>query len=195
MFAYSNFSRIPRRELLKRALFLFFIISFSSTLLSSEKYFDRNQLPQLSQEILDDSQFSYTKEVVKADSITPVQTQRVRAFKLLARDKSWLLEDRYNPLIIDIDNYLIDGHHRLDGIKELGIKEVRVLRVNATIEEVIEAFDEYRDFNNDCIPTYEPEKINSVSIERHFLVSISDTSRKIIVRIAEWLESQWILML
>ena len=39
------------------------------------------------------------------------------------------------------------------------------------------------------------KKINSVSIERHFLVSISDTSRKIIVRIAEWLESQWILML
>ena len=154
MFAYSNFSRIPRRELLKRALFLFFIISFSSTLLSREKYFDRNQLPQLSQKILDDRQFSYTKEVVKADSITPVQTQRVRAFKLLARDKSWLLEDRYNPLIIDIDNYLIDGHHRLDGIKELGIKEVRVLRVNATIEEVIEAFDEYRDFT----PTYEPEK-------------------------------------
>ena len=111
MFAYSNFSKIPRRELLKRALFLFFIISFSSTLLSSEKYFDRNQLPQLSQEILDDSQFSYTKEVVKADSITPVQTQRVRAFKLLARDKSWLIEDLYNPLIIDIDNYLIDGHH------------------------------------------------------------------------------------
>ena len=31
--------------------------------------------------------------------------------------------------------------------------------------------------------------------EGHFLVSISDTSRKIIVRIAEWLESQWILML
>ena len=32
-----------------------------------------------------------------------------------------------------------------------------MLRVNATIEEVIEAFDEYRDFT----PTYEPKKINS----------------------------------
>lgn len=92
--------------------------------------------------------------MVETESIRPVQTQRVRAFKLLARDKSWLLEDRYNPLIIDIDNYLIDGHHRLDGIKELEIKEVRVLRVNATIEEVIEAFEEHRDFT----PTYEPEK-------------------------------------
>ena len=61
--------------------------------------------------------------MVKADSITPVQTQRVRAFRACQK-KAGLLEDRYNPLIIDIDNYLIDGHHRLDGIKELGIKKL-----------------------------------------------------------------------
>ena len=152
MFAYSNFSKIPRRELLKRALFLFFIISFSSTLLSSEKYFDRNQLPQLSQEILDQSQFEYIKEVVDRESIIPVQTQRVIGLRVA--EKKWLLNDEYRPLVIDKDNYLIDGHHRLDGLTELKIEKVRVLRVNATIEEVIEAFDEYRDFT----PPYEPEK-------------------------------------
>ena len=152
MFAYSNFSKIPRRELLKRALFLFFIISFSSTLLSSEKYFDRNQLPQLSQEILNQSQFEYIKEVVDRESIIPVQTQRVIGLRVA--EKKWLLNDEYRPLVIDKDNYLIDGHHRLDGLTELKIEKVRVLRVNATIEEVIEAFDEYRDFT----PTYEPEK-------------------------------------
>ena len=152
MFAYSNFSKIPRRELLKRALFLFFIISFSSTLLSSEKYFDRNQLPQLSQEILNQSQFEYIKEVVDRKSIIPVQTQRVIGLRVA--EKKWLLNDEYRPLVIDKDNYLIDGHHRLDGLTELKIEKVRVLRVNATIEEVIKAFDEYRDFT----PTYEPEK-------------------------------------
>ena len=152
MFAYSNFSKIPRRELLKRALFLFFTISFSSTLLSSEKYFDRNQLPQLSQEILDQSQFEYIKEVVDRKSIIPVQTQRVIGLRVA--EKKWLLNDEYRPLVIDKDSYLIDGHHRLDGLTELKIEKVRVLRVNATIEEVIEAFDEYRDFT----PTYEPEK-------------------------------------
>ena len=152
MFAYSNFSKIPRRELLKRALFLFFTISFSSTLLSSEKYFDRNQLPQLSQEILNQSQFEYIKEVVDRESIIPVQTQRVIGLRVA--EKKWLLNDEYRPLVIDKDNYLIDGHHRLDGLTELKIEKVRVLRVNATIEEVIEAFDEYRDFT----PTYEPEK-------------------------------------
>ena len=64
-----------------------------------------------------------------------------------------LLNNEYDPLIIDNNNYLIDGHHRLDGIKELDLKEVRVLRVTASIEEVIEAFNNYRDFT----PTYEPD--------------------------------------
>ena len=119
---------------------------------SVEKYFDRNQLPQLSQEILDESQFSYSKEVIDRMLIMPVQTQRVLGLRIA--EKKWLLADDYRPLVIDKDNYLIDGHHRLDGLTELKIEKVRVLRVNATIEEVIEAFEEYRDFT----PTYEPEK-------------------------------------
>ena len=86
------------------------------------------------------------------ESIIAVQTQRVIGLRVA--EKKWLLNDEYRPLVIDKDNYLIDGHHRLDGLTELKIEKVRVLRVNATIEEVIKAFDEYRDFT----PTYEPEK-------------------------------------
>tara|TARA_B000000477_G_C5963861_1_gene173313 strand:- start:9 stop:446 length:438 start_codon:yes stop_codon:yes gene_type:complete len=141
-----------RRDFFKRSLFLFLLLSFSSSVLSIEKYFDRNQLPQLSQEILDESQFSYSKEVVDRILIIPVQTQRVLGLRIA--EKKWLLDDAYRPLVIDKDNYLIDGHHRLDGLTELKIEKVRVLRVSATIEEVIEAFEEYRDFT----PTYEPEK-------------------------------------
>ena len=102
MFAYSNFSKIPRRELLKRALFLFFIISFSSTLLSSEKYFDRNQLPQLSQEILDQSQFEYIKEVVDRESIIPVQTQRVIGLRVA--EKKFVYE---NLICFGYKNYQV----------------------------------------------------------------------------------------
>jgi hypothetical protein len=78
----------------------------------------------------------------------------VRAFKLRAKQKEQLLSGSYSPLVIDRDNYLIDGHHRLDGIKELKIKKVKALKVNASIEEIIEAFSKYRDFT----PTYEPDK-------------------------------------
>ena len=148
-----NYLSFYRREILKYSLILFLISLFSLPAFSVEKHFDRNQLPQLNEEILDKSEFSYKKELVKTDSIIPVQTQRVRAFQLTAKYKMILLNNEYDPLIIDNNNYLIDGHHRLDGIKELDLKEVRVLRVTASIEEVIEAFDKYRDFT----PTYEPD--------------------------------------
>ena len=152
MFTDFNYFISPRRDFFKRSLFLFLLLSFSNSVLSIEKYFDRNQLPQLNQEILDESQFSYSKEVVDRILIIPVQTQRVLGLRIA--EKKWLLDDAYRPLVIDKDNYLIDGHHRLDGLTELKIEKVRVLRVSATIEEVIEAFEEHRDFT----PTYEPEK-------------------------------------
>ncbi len=131
------------------------VVSFFSLLtFAQDKHFERNQLPQLNQEILDSSDFEYEKTLISTESIIPVQTQRVRAFKMRARQKEQLLSGSYSPLIIDNENYLIDGHHRLDGIKELKIKKVKVLKMNASIEEIIEAFSKYRDYT----PTYEPDK-------------------------------------
>jgi len=128
------------------------MISFLSVaIFAQDKHFERNQLPQLNQEILDSSEFTYSKVVINTEKIIPVQTQRVRGLRI--QEKEWLLNDEYRPLIIDEDNYLVDGHHRLDGIKELKIKKARVLKVNATIEEIIAAFSKYRDYT----PTYEPD--------------------------------------
>ena len=126
------------------------MIVLSLTVLAADKHFDRNQLPQLNQEILDASDYSYEKVTIPTKDIIPVQTQRVRGLRV--QEKGWLLNDEYRPLVVDQDNYLIDGHHRLDGIKELQIKHVRVLRVNASIEEIAEAFNEFQDHTS----TYEP---------------------------------------
>jgi len=141
-----NFKEIKMSKLL--VILMMTVLSLSA--LAADKHFERNQLPQLNQEILDSSDYSYEKTTVPTKDIIPVQTQRVR--ELRVQDKEWLLNDEYGPLIIDRDNYLIDGHHRLDGIKELQIKNVRVLRVNASIEEIVEAFKKYQDHT----PTYEP---------------------------------------
>ena len=126
------------------------MIVLSLTVLAADKHFERNQLPQLNQEILDASDYSYEKVTIPTKDIIPVQTQRVRGLRV--QEKGWLLNDEYGPLVVDQDNYLIDGHHRLDGIKELQIKHVRVLRVNASIEEIAEAFNEFQDYTS----TYEP---------------------------------------
>jgi len=119
----------------------------------SDKYYDRNQLPQLSQEILQDSKFAFTLTTVPTDSIIPVQTQRVH--NLVDHEKRLINagRDSYRPLVIDRDGYLIDGHHRLDSLQQLAVAEARVLRVDATIEEVVEEFPQHQDHT----PTYEPE--------------------------------------
>lgn len=135
---------------MNKLLIILMMLVLSLTVLAADKHFERNQLPQLSQEILDASDYSYEKVTIPTKDIIPVQTQRVRGLRV--QEKEWLLNDEYGPLVVDQDNYLIDGHHRLDGIKELQIKHVRVLRVNASIEEIAEAFNEFQDHTS----TYEP---------------------------------------
>tara|TARA_B100000676_G_C18015999_1_gene809709 strand:+ start:604 stop:1131 length:528 start_codon:yes stop_codon:yes gene_type:complete len=153
-FYYKIYLNPIRGACMKKITIILVISFFSLLTFAQDKHFERNQLPQLNQEILDSSDFKYEKILISTESIIPVQTQRVRAFKLRANQKEQLLSGSYSPLVIDKENYLIDGHHRLDGIKELKIQKVKVLKMNASIEEIIEAFSKYRDYT----PTYEPDK-------------------------------------
>lgn len=114
--------------------------------------YDRNQLPQLNQEILEQSQFEFTATEVPVSSLIPVQTQRVQNLKKQEKRLIKAQENTYRPLVIDQQYYIIDGHHRYDALTEMGIVNARVLLVNAPIEEVVDAFQQYRDYT----PTYDP---------------------------------------
>ena len=48
---------------------------------AQDKYYDRNQLPQLNKEILEQSQFEFTATEVPVSKLIPVQTQRVQDLK------------------------------------------------------------------------------------------------------------------
>ena len=119
---------------------------------AQDKYYDRNQLPQLNQEILEQSQFEFTATEVPVSSLIPVQTQRVRDLKKQEKRLIKVEQNTYRPLVIDQQYYIIDGHHRYDALSELGFENARVLLVNAPIEEVVEEFQQYRDNT----PTYTP---------------------------------------
>ena len=109
------------------------------------KYYDRNQLPQLNQEILEQSQFEFTATEVPVSSLIPVQTQRVRDLKKQEKRLIKVEKNAYRPLVIDQQYYIIDGHHRYDALSELGFESARVLLVDAPIEEVVDDFQQYRD--------------------------------------------------
>ena len=104
----------------------------------SDKHFDRNQLPQIRRSHIKDSPFNYKEGTISLDKIKPVQSQRVAGLVKKSHDVFTKNADR--PFIIDKDNYLINGHHRYDAAHQLGISKVKVIKIDATIEDVMDHF-------------------------------------------------------
>jgi len=104
----------------------------------SDKHFDRNKLPQIRRNHLDDSPFEYKEGKISIEKIKPVQSQRVDGLSKKAEDVFLNNEDR--PFILDKNNYLVNGHHRYDAAHVLGIKRVPAIRVDASIEELMKHF-------------------------------------------------------
>ena len=105
----------------------------------SDKHFDRNQLPQIRHSDLEKSPFTFEEGAILTCIIKPVQSQRVQG---LAEDaENGFFDDDYRPLILDSNGYLVNGHHRLDAAHVLGLKEVKAIQVNATLEELMKHFE------------------------------------------------------
>lgn len=120
------------------------LISLYLQSITEPVYYDRNELPQLNEQIIEESDFLWEHQIVLLDDLQPVQTQRVRG--LTEKELVQIRDNTYRPLIIDKNNRIIDGHHRYDAAKSLNIKEIRVIRISANIRDVVEAFQEHRDF-------------------------------------------------
>ena len=86
-----------------------------------------------------DSPFTYsTIEVPINANLKPSQTQRIakysqKAVRLLKKGKE-------KPIIIDKHGYIVNGHHRYDAYKKLNYKTIPAIKVNATIEELIDKY-------------------------------------------------------
>ena len=103
----------------------------------------RSDLPQLNATVLNQKNIPYEYLRVTPSSIKPIQSDRlpfddnhyIRRFTKIIRDT-------YNPLIVDKDFNLIDGHHRYDIIQRMDppMTSVRVLQLGITYSEVIELF-------------------------------------------------------
>ena len=104
----------------------------------SDKNFARNIMPQIRKGDLVDSPFTFSKLSAKPNSLKPVQNQRVKGMHKKA--KRGFNDGTIRPIIIDKDNYVVNGHHRLDIALHKGLEKVKVIKVDATIEELIDHF-------------------------------------------------------
>jgi hypothetical protein len=119
-----------------------------------EKNFDRNTMHQIRKGNLQNSPFKFRKGKISLNKLKPVQSQRVKGYHDKA--KSGFADGSIRPIVIDKNNYIVNGHHRYDVACGLELKKVRVIKVDATIEELIEYFSETAEKE----PTYE-EKMKS----------------------------------
>lgn len=105
---------------------------------TSDKHFDRNQLPQIRRPDIDNSSFEYKEGSISINKLKPVQTQRVKGLSKKAQNVFLNNEDR--PFIIDKNGYIINGHHRYDAANMLGLKKVKAIKIDADIEDVMNYF-------------------------------------------------------
>ena len=102
----------------------------------------RSELPQLNATVLHKMRIPYEYLRVTLSSIKPIQSDRLPFDdnKYLERYVK-IVNDTYNPLIVDKDFNLIDGHHRYDIMRRMEFLEVvRVLHLGISYQTVIELF-------------------------------------------------------
>ena len=102
----------------------------------------RSDLPQLNATVLHEKGIPYEYLKVTPISIKPIQSDRLpfddnRYIERYTK----IVRDTYNPLIVDKDFNLIDGHHRYDIMRRMEFLEVvRVLHLGISYQTVIELF-------------------------------------------------------
>ena len=102
----------------------------------------RSELPQLNATVLHKMRIPYEYLRVTPSSIKPIQSDRLPFDdNHYLRRYTKIIRDTYNPLIVDKDFNLIDGHHRYDIMRRMEFFEVaRVLQVAISYQTVIDLF-------------------------------------------------------
>ena len=103
----------------------------------------RSDLPQLNATVLHKKAIPYEYLQVTPSSIKPIQSDRLPFDdNHYIRRYTKIINDTYNPLIIDKDFNLIDGHHRYDIIRRMepAMTSVRVLQLGISYQTVIDLF-------------------------------------------------------
>jgi len=101
-----------------------------------DKHWPRSELPQLNINDLKDEDIE--EKHVRFEILKPVQTEREKG--LVKKTLKMLKKGKHKPIVIDQLGYIVNGHHRYDAYKKLGATYVPVIKVNATIEELIDKY-------------------------------------------------------
>ena len=67
--------------------------------------------------------------------LVPVQTVR-HTHKTIKANKQ-VKQGDYKPLVVDVENRIVNGHHRYDALKRQGHHDAKVYKLEQSIEELL----------------------------------------------------------
>ena len=98
----------------------------------------RSELPQIKEKHL--QRLPHNMETVLIEDIVPVQKERIKENH--KRQLKKILEGKFNPIVLDCHNRIVNGHHRYDIIKMLQMESITVAKLPFTLEYILEVTSE-----------------------------------------------------
>ena len=93
-----------------------------------------NAPPQVKEK--DIHRFIARKGSIKLERITPVQ--KARNWDKLSKQMERVNDGDYNPIVIDKEGFIVNGHHRYDALRLLDHKQAKVHMIDGTLKEIME---------------------------------------------------------
>ena len=116
------------------AVYRKFINAMKKKTKAKNESYTRDQLPQIREKNL--KNLKHTLEYVDVDKIIPVQKERIMDNFKKQVDK--IVAGDYNPIVVDCDNKIVNGHHRWEAAKLLGFEEMAVAKLPYKISTIVE---------------------------------------------------------
>ena len=101
----------------------------------------RSELPQIRKKHL--VNFPHAIENISVSKIKPMQKERLK--ENYNKQLKNILVGKYNPIVVDIDYKIINGHHRYDIINMLQMESISVARLPFTLEQIIHKMENFAD--------------------------------------------------
>jgi len=108
-----------------------------------EKDIPREHMPQIDAEDVK-NHYQHKTGTASIDKLTCAQQDRVPG-KVDSIVKDFEAGKEQKPMTIDIDGYIVDGHHRYDAFKQMGQDTVPVTIINAKLAELVKRYQHKTD--------------------------------------------------
>lgn len=114
------------------------ITDIRSCLLEDTRY-TRDEMPQISKKHLKKAGIPFVKKTMMVNQLIPVQKERVDGLVDKVVDEM-IASKKRKPLIVSKDFEIVNGHHRYDAAKKLGLTELDVFLVDKTLDQLVKEF-------------------------------------------------------